>query len=562
MTDFAKLKLTVCAATVALCASTTVFAATYSVKAKIKSGEDKTILLVSKLGQVLDQGSVRTSTQMIWLKSSENPDGATLQIVNGDLSEGNGHSNDAADGEYFGTVELGWKGAKNSTANAVYTTLKNPKGLKTINLGTITIKQTNGAEDSQGYGSVSAKSRFANTGVAADAVKGVPTGTLASGLNTQSEAVKAKASARAAAISPDASLALPGADNDKDGIPNLFDVDDNNNGVIDNFDADVLAINPAVLLDEKLCLANNLSLFPNLKATEPDFRSTINYYGSGIHEATPANIASALSTQLRFAIQPIKTVCGSPIMKWEIRGIGVPYAPASFVEMKSGSTGDIQWSPGNGQNDGSGSTPVTTPFAFSGPEQISGVDQFEERVTDALGRQFVYAGSPNFVFVTHPMLVSYEVAGSSPVTIDYTLSSPQASAGNRIELPPGKKLTIRLHRPQRIGLTGEDAEFYDIGKMSYYIDIPNAPYDPSSPVSPSRGPGRCDGQVVVDALSDTPVNKTAPPTPLEMIVDIDTCFTDRGQRWDSGYLDLDIQVAAPNGGNSAQKIYLERTPPG
>ena len=154
------------------------------------------------------------------------------------------------------------------------------------------------------------------------------------------------------------------------------------------------------------------------------------------------------------------------------------------------------------------------------------------------------------------MLVSYAIDSGSNTSVDYSRAEPQGSANNRINLNAGQKLTIRLHRPQRIGLTGEGFDYYDIGKMVYYIDIPNMPYT-SSPSG--SGPGRCDAQKVTDTFVDTPVNAASPPAPLEMTVDIDQCFLNAGKTWNSGTrLDLDIQVAAPNGGNSAQKIFLYR----
>jgi hypothetical protein len=518
--------------------------AMHTINMNVSGGENKTVLLVSQEGTIQASADVTSDSQSISLVTDDNVHslkGSTLQIVTRGTS-----SSDPAAGQYFGSVVLNWKGTKSDKAGEIYTVFKDNGTDYTIDLGDVAIVEID-SESAQGYGILAAKSAYADMTLKVKASKGIPAGTKAAG--------KAASNSPKSSDSKPSITALPGRDYDLDGVPNLFDVDDDNDGLLDNLDRRNPKLSP--LPEGTLCSAKDFRIFTNLKATDPDLSRTINFYGTGSHKADDTRISQALTDMLVYVFQPITSVCGSNSVKYEIKGTGVPYAPSIYTEMFSNTqTNDIQWMVGSGLNQGQPSNiAVTAPYTFTSPTEISGTDTFMERVTTAAGTSFEYAATPNFVFVTHPMLESYKVGAAPKVTVDYASAAPDSSAANRIQLANGEKITVNIYRPQRLGLAGEPARYYDIGQMSYYFDIPNGPNGIGA------GPGRCDSQVKVDsAFFDTPVviGSMRPKPKLSMTVNVDKCFADRGMTWSGGTLDIDIQVASANGGNSAQKLFLNR----
>ena len=105
--------------------------------------------------------------------------------------------------------------------------------------------------------------------------------------------------------------------------------------------------------------------------------------------------------------------------------------------------------------------------------------------------------------------------------------------------------------------------YYDIGKLQYYPDIPNA-LDGDS----GAAPGRCDIAVVSDRIDDKigAPKGTIGSNPAYFIAwktaDIKSCFIAKSATWATGTFAMDIQAIAPvaNSGNAAQKLYLTITP--
>jgi hypothetical protein len=532
-----------------------------------------TFVATSKNGQVLLRKKFTSNpttalsfrTAPIRLIRGRIPAGITFHLIN-------------KDGTYYGPVVTSWAGTQFTRATLVSTSMTSlMTNQLTINLGTVTFKTK---ANRQGYGYPSAKViRAAATTTVA--IAGVPKGIGTYG--RQSNIVRTN---RAFAIT--ASEMVDGADADKDGIINAFDInDDGANGDSVPDYQDTSAPSP-VIVSANCEAAASFTLFANFKATAADFSGTINDHSTEpLHEASSSNIKDALDATLTYAIQPIASVCGSAVVKTQFMGVSVPYAPSRYQTLCDNDSGtsapacntvnpDWQWTPGNG-NVQVGGTSFTiargSAFACTTSKcNISGQDVFVQLVTTANGNVYEFTTSPTFVFVTHPMLKEYKVIDNSTTcaadtsgytSIDYA-GTPAGSASSRIDIPSAanKIVCVRIHRPQRFATPGETGwstgELYDIGKLQYYPDIPNLIGGGSG------GPGRCDAMLMTDTKADAQSSTVTSDfyTLSWDTADLQTCFTAAGKTWEAGTLDIDIQVIAPvqYSGNAAQKIYFTVTP--
>lgn len=536
-----------------------------TVTVSVKGGSGLTLLLVSGTGRTLASKKI-TNTKKISLKTPKvsTTKGMNLQLV-------------GADGEYFGPVVLGWRGSKSTSASRVYTRLKSTRSAN-ISLGTISVTKV-GASKKQGYATATKQVGLADKTSAATvkASRGRPLGVGAHGKSataTPQSVIAASMSVSATqmpsvnqpppqpgapqpggqpgagqqnAQAPTADDTL-GGDKDDDGLPNAFDVDDDGDGILDAADASTPT--PVVSADNgtRDCGSISWRIFTNFKATADNFANTINVYGSGSREASGSVIASRIAETMSMVFAPITQVCGSNVTKTEIKGNGVSYAPSTFVEVGATcNTGDYQWLIGKGRMCDTGGAGYTfsSPYTFTATDLPSGQDTFTMRVTTADNATYEFTSSPGFVFVTHPMLVSYNT-GAGEQTIDY--SAPTIP---RIPVGSSTELTLKIYRPQRLAFDGETPGFYDLGGYRYSPDIPNN-------VTPgSSGPGKCDSLMVTDTAltADTLVSSSKPM--LELKWNLGRCFSDKGVTWSAGSLTVDIQVEPSGpGGNSAQKLFL------
>lgn len=545
---------------------------TYSLTTTVKGGQNLTVLLVSANGQTLASRRITKSNQKVTLKSARvsSAAGATLQLVS---------TAGGAKGEYFGPVVLGWKGKKATSASKVYTKLKKPS--TKISLGTMTIKRVTGSAK-QGYAVLSTSSKLADATTAAQvsASKGRPKGVgtygktksvasteygvSATGLvqvpnppnpnpNPQQPGQQPNQQQDLGTVAKDNTL---GGDKDDDGIPNAFDVDDDGDGKEDSSDADTPTPAAAANDGTKDCSAVAWRIFTNFKATQPNYQGTINAYGSGNFEASQSNIADAITKTMSMVFAPVTQVCGSNVTATYIKGNGAPYAPTDYVALgKTCSTGDYQWLIGAGRMCSTDQTGYDfgSKYTFSGTDLPSGQDTFTMKVETADGKSYEFTSSPGFVFVTHPMFVSYDT-GAGKQQVAY--GQPSVNIG----ITQSTTLTLEMYRPQRLAIDGESGDYHDLGGFKVSPDIPNgiSQGSPGQPGSPSQGPGKCDSQMVTDTVmtSDTPIDKTSKPT-LTIKWKIGDCFTQKNIAWSAGQLTVDIQVEPSGpGGNSAQKLFL------
>jgi len=571
------------------------FGKNYQVTATVKGAQNMTVLLMSAKGQTLASAAVTKSSQKITLKTAPTTStkGATLQLVSG--------SGKAGKGAYYGPVVIGWKGTKASTASKVTSKLKASTSTK-IALGTVQVKAATGSAK-QGYAVALAASKLADTSTAAlaKASKGKPSGVGNYGKNqsvSSGDFTVSIASVHAAACSPVGTATcdpqgnpigapngvvnqpvnngpsavvadddMNGGDKDDDGIPNAFDVNDDGDSAVDAADADTPA--PKVSAEgATTCASMDFKIFTNFKATDANYSGTINAYATGGFQATRDRSATVIGQTMSMVFSPITNVCGSAVTASYLKGNGVTYAPSDYVKLGNPcSTGDYQWLIGAGRmcDANAGSTSgfdFGSKYQFSGTDLPSGQDTFTMKVETADGNSYEFTSSPGFVFVTHPMLITYDNGAGYSGTIQYGQQNIAP-----IQVGSSNELTLTMFRPQRLAFDGEagyaDGAYYDLAAFKYTPDIPNgirASNDPGSPSSP--GPGKCDALTFKDSTmtDDTLVNTATKPT-MTLKWRLNDCFRARNVAWSAGYLTVDIQVEPTGpGGNSAQKLWLQLLP--
>ena len=579
------------------------FGKTYSVTATVKGGKNLTVLLISGSGRLLASKKVTGANQKITLKSPATASigGTSLQLVN---------SGGTSKGSYFGPVTIGHKGSSASKASRVYTRLKQSISTS-VKLGTLTIKKVGAGK--QGYATASATSSSADTSVGAQvkASKGRPLGVgtfgKTSGVAIKSYGVSATAvgdpcspagtatcgpegkeigppnpgqpnagqpatgqpatgqpnagqpnagqpTQQGAVVNKDETL---GGDKDDDGVPNAFDVNDDGDAVLDSADSSTPAPKAAADDGTTTCGAVDFKIFTNYKATQGGYAGTINAYGVGGFKADKTNIASTITKTMSMVFSPITQVCGSPVTRSFLKGIDVPYAPTDYVELaKPCGTGDYQWLIGAGKMCGTDASGFSFGTAYTfGDTLPTGQDTFSMKVDTADGKSYEFTSSPGFVFVTHPMFIAYSNDGTNYTNIDYTKTTT-GPEGARITEPTisvtqSQTLYLKVYRPQRLAMDGEEGDFYDLGGFKFTPDIPNG--------TPSVG--KCDLLTSTDTemTSDTPINAANPPVMTLQWAIGTKCYgaPPKNIAWAPAASDFDIQVEPSGpGGNSAQKIRI------
>ena len=531
----------------------------------IKGGAGKTLLLLSRTGQTLATKAITSATAPVTLTvpktRAKSLAGASLHLIHSATAKA------ANRGEYFGPVTLGWKsGTTRVNATRVFTRIKATTATA-ISLGTVQVASPTAR---QGYAYAVASQPEADSTVSSQvrASAGRPCGVGNYGLSKACGPLSAPGrSGRSGRdnppigdVSADASL---GGDKDDDGIPNAFDVNDDGDTTIDSADSTtpIPAIVPE-LASGALCAPVEFRIFTNFKATQPRFAGTLNYYGPGAFEATKDRSANAIEGTMSMVFNHITQVCGSNVVKTELKGVGVPYAPSDYTVLGAVcNTGDYQWLIGQGRMCGPGnfvdSYEFAAPYDFTATTMPSGQDTFMMRLTTADGKQFEFTSSAGFVFVTHPMLVAYSINSGEFTNVDYsqTAASPDGvglEADPAISIGADDVLSLRFYRPQRLRIDGEvsASDYVDLGGFRYSFDVPNL------------AGVRCDAQSVTDTTMPTDTATVSDPADaptLTLEVNLGDCVRASGTTWTSGAGDMDVMVQPQGpGGNSAQKIRITR----
>lgn len=350
----------------------------------------------------------------------------------------------------------------------------------------------------------------------------------------------------------------PGLDQDADGVVGAFDIDDDGDLRIDNFERRGTA---RAFLDHG---SDNFWMFSNFKL---DIANSVNANSGDtgrIAEVFPGTVGLAIWAPTAPATA-------------ELDCLGLTYC-------STGGTGEVFTDPrqpslafpedldadGDGWGDLAGPTGGLQLRPHASPDQIRSGDTFIARVSaDGSSPQEERPGVLNFVFTTTPALTSWSFAGGGSGTVSYPVApNATGTAAFPITAPADSgTVTLTFWRPQRRAVPGEAAHdgFVDIGGLTYVADIPNAPADGMG--SPGRGPGTCftgyttsdpdaatGTEGIVDTVADRPAN---PANTLSFTVDLDTCLGEIP--WNSGQtISVDIQAKTAYGDNAAQKIYFRR----
>ena len=590
------------------------FGKTYSVTATVKGGKNLTVLLISGSGRLLASKKVTGANQKITLKSPATASigGTSLQLVNsGGTSKGSyfgpvtiGHKGKSATSASRVYTRL--KQSISTSVKLGTLTIKKvgagKQGYATASATSSSADTSVGAQVSASKGRPTGVGTFGKTsgvaiksyGVSATAAgdpcsppntatcgpegkeigppSGNPvnppnpptTGQPATGQPTTGQPTTGQPNAgppnpgqptqQGAVVNKDETL---GGDADDDGIPNAFDVNDDGDAVLDSADATTPAPKAAADDGTTTCGAVDFKIFTNYKATQGGFAGTINAYGVGGFKADKVNIASTITKSMTMVFSPITQVCGSPVTRSYLKGIDVAYAPTDYVELaKPCGTGDYQWLIGAGKMCGTDASGFSFGTAYTfGDTLPTGQDTFSMKVDTADGKSYEFTSSPGFVFVTHPMFIAYSNDGTNYTNIDYTKATT-GPEGARITEPTisvtqSQTLYLKVYRPQRLAMDGEEGDFYDLGGFKFTPDIPNG--------TPSVG--KCDALTSTDTemTSDTPINAASPPVMTLQWAIGTKCYgaPPKNIPWAPAPSDFDIQVEPSGpGGNSAQKIRI------
>lgn len=395
--------------------------------------------------------------------------------------------------------------------------------------------------------------RFVDRSATANAKRGVPVGAGVFGR------VRTKAAGAAGA----------GRDRDRDGLPGAFDVDDDGDLVLDNFER--VGARSVRAAAEPLpppgggapAPSDRLSIFSNLKL---DLQESLNANAGAVSDGQ-IDAAMARSQTLAIQIAPgdqVELDCGG-LTYCAKSGTGVALEgnrafPDAFDSdgdgfglLAKGPTGDFQLRTG------------------ATSSQIGSGDAFVERITSG-GAETQVPGVLNYVFSTTPALTSYSAGGASG-TITYPVApgAPGTSGTPIVVGGAGDAIvTMAFWRPQRKAIpgSGEGSQWIDIGRLKYTADVPNGPTAPGSPGG--RGPGNCPassyattdpslsagGDGVIDSASDRPAD---PANTLTFSINLTQCLAAAGLAWAPGQtLQVDIQARSEFGDNAAQKIAFQR----
>ncbi len=415
----------------------------YNMSGKVVGGAGYSVLLVFKDGATKSiklGNSGNFSFRKLKLNKMK---GASLQLVD-------------SNGRYAGAVVLGKKGSKVSTTfsgkinNAAGYTL----GKIILNSGYATVKTKPNA-------SVITRPNI-------PAVNGRPIGAGEYGLvqTVSAGAIRARAT----------SESNPGADDDLDGIPNAFDVDDDGDLILDASDED----------------SHGLDIpYTNLVF---DFRRTLNaHVRDGLTDDVIDDVVSSENTfslTFFFSLPPESQVDGGYVVCDDALVYCRKDDPLGYYGGISESNDDFKNHPWNELLTSDGYPRMESinlsfgrAIVASIQPRVSGSqfrpgDVYQVRLTqgDAVASTRSLALAPYFVSI--PAMKEYD-AGFGTVQVDYDSVTPDSGSipgmqGNPIVLSNSGLLTISFWRPQRAALRSDESGFYDWGNLNYGLVLDQA----------------------------------------------------------------------------------------
>jgi len=352
-------------------------------------------------------------------------------------------------------------------------------------------------------------------------------------------------------------------DGDGDGLPDILDVDDDDDGVMDSYDssdgsAPTTEFTAKVFSNLKLEVSQSLNLYTDSDGT----------LSSSERDGAAASIGLAMQVA-GGTVQPTELNCGglsycSAGGTGRANGLAFPDAVDSDTDgyglIANGPTGDFQLQP-----------------QVSSSSDINGGDTYIQVVTDSsTGKETEVPVLLNFVFRTTPAVKSLEMGGVTRGFVYPATASMSGSTNNPVVAPAGwdGKVKVTAYRPQRPGIpAASEGSYVDIGNSKISIDIPNAPCTGSGGCS-GNGPGNCgptyytttdsnltaSGGTLKDTRGDQDTDLINPSAAeVNFVIDLDGCLASRGLTLSSGQkVALDLQFRSEDGDNAAQKFYISR----
>lgn len=367
-----------------------------------------------------------------------------------------------------------------------------------------------------------------------------------------------------------------GKDRDLDGLPGAFDVDDDGDLVLDNFEKKAGGASLASFADEESPgppgppagdEGQVVRVFSNLKVS---MDKSVNANASSVTDTDIDNLVSQNQTLA------IMIAAGGAV---ELNCTGLSYCSPGGSG-KNMSTGVIDpnaapafpdASDADGDGFGTIEAGITGDFQlFTGARssEIGSGDTFVEIVTSSSDSVTEVPGVLNFAFVTVPALQTWSTSAGSGTIVYPVPSNAPGTLNNGIPVPADGKVTLNFWRPQRKAIpgSGEGTNLVDIGKLLYTISIPNEPIG-----APPSGGGPHDCKIssysaidpnlkagdrsLEDQVDDQPSDSA---NSLTLTIDINDCLGSIS--WTSGQvLGVDITASTQDSDNAAQKIYFTRS---
>ncbi|MBX7145077.1 MAG: thrombospondin type 3 repeat-containing protein [Oligoflexia bacterium] len=367
------------------------------------------------------------------------------------------------DGTYGGTVTV------NRVGNKVYQYLSKKTG--TIALGKITYSASKGCAWLKNF---LPKSQHSTT-YATRGSGNCPTGAGRLGAKSPSTSALKK-------IKISAASTTQAGDSDKDGIPNAFDVDDDNDGILDGQDSSPNGVSSSAISVKDSSASNNpfTTLYLGLNETlnsqiaavsDSDLDAIVG--GSNVFSliiyTNPQGISASSANVVCAPSNPWCGSSGTAVYS------GISESDQSLISSISG--GLWRNFTSNGQQNNLESFNSSSTFA-GGMQPRSAASDFQ--IGDTLLVEYRSSGgsvqstlpltiSP--YFVTVPALYSYD-AGFGTTVVDYgSGTAPGSSQGNPIVLSSSGTLTMNFYPPQRKAIPGAETSgtLFDMGRLHYGV---------------------------------------------------------------------------------------------
>jgi hypothetical protein len=373
-------------------------------------------------------------------------------------------------------------------------------------------------------------------------------------------------------------------DRDVDGIPDVLDVDDDGDLILDKLDRSTAA--------HASQAGNQFSLFTVLPAA---IYQTVNVDAGSTDQQIDAYLPEA--GMLLMSVLPGDSAeldCGGANQR--------PVRSAGLVYCSPGGTGKL-FQPGvpnallqpfpaccDADHDGFGTLVATNPANPSNGSLLPGMflrhgatssqiktgDVLIQRVTTG-GVETGFPAELQYVFATVPALVSYSDGRGNAATVHYPVPGPPApGAGTDSDPFPVAAgpngdvvVTVVLWRPQRTSIGAEPGRWTDIGGLNYTASIadrgqfcPQSAFsEPGPSLAPPSAPiNRPDAGGFTDLTLDRPAD---PANTVSFKLDLTRCLAAHGLSFDVGETrDFGFSGIPPNAVDEAsQSVAFRRVGP-